>query len=161
MSPSTPRDRDPEGRPRNARPRDAAGRPLPVDADGVTPVDETRERSPEEACHEARRLIDDGRPFAAHEVFEGMWKRADNPGDQALWRGLTQLMVGLTHHQRGNDVGAATLLDRGAESLPAATDVPGIDPAAWATWGRRAAEQVRGGGDPPPPPALGRPAAGP
>ena len=90
-----------------------------------------------------------------------MWKRADNPGDQAVWRGLTQLMVGLTHHQRGNDVGAATLLDRGAESLPAATDVPGIDPAAWATWGRRAAEQVRGGGDPPPPPALGRPAAGP
>jgi len=156
VSTPSPRDRDPDGRPRNARPRDAAGRPLPMGAEGVTPVDETADRTPEQACDEAGELLRSGRPFAAHEVLEVMWKRADDPGDQALWRGLAQLMVGLTHHQRGNDVGAVTLLERGAESLPEGTHGPGIDADAWAAWGMRAAALVRRGDPPPPPPLLGR-----
>lgn len=34
------RDRDEEGRPRQARPRDKLGRPLPYGAEGVEPVSE-------------------------------------------------------------------------------------------------------------------------
>ena len=34
------RDRDEEGRPRQARPRDELGRPLPYGAEGVEPVSE-------------------------------------------------------------------------------------------------------------------------
>jgi hypothetical protein len=151
-----PRDRDAEGRPRNARPRDAAGRPLPVGEDGVAPVDETRERTAAEACAECRQLLDEGRPFAAHEVFEAMWKRAEEPAERALWRGLAQLMVGLTHVQRGNRVGAATLLERGADSLPDGRGPhPGlVDARRWAQWGNTAAALVRDGGDPPTPPGL-------
>jgi hypothetical protein len=128
-------------------------------AEGVVPVDDARARTPEEACREAGALLAEGRPFGAHEVLEAMWKRADDPGERALWRGLAQLMVGLTHHQRGNRVGAATLLARGAESLPTGTHPTGIDATAWAAWGTRAAEAVRGGGEPPAPPSLG-PVAG-
>jgi hypothetical protein len=71
---------------------------------------------PEQALDLAQQLIDSGRPFAAHEVLEGMWKTC--PADQRdLWRGLAQLAVGLTHLQRGNQAGAAALLRRGADRL--------------------------------------------
>ncbi len=78
---------------------------------------------PREALTEAQRLIDAGQPFSAHEVLEGSWKAAP-PAEKALWRALAQLAVGLTHAQRGNPVGAATLLTRGAAGLQALADVP-------------------------------------
>lgn len=93
------------------RPRDAAGRPLPPGRIGVDPVPDVP-RSPAEALAEARRLVDAGRPFAAHEVLEAVWK-ASPPAERDLWRGLAQLAVGLTHLQRGNLVGAQRLLLRG------------------------------------------------
>jgi hypothetical protein len=65
---------------------------------------------------EAQRLIDAGRPFTAHEVLEAVWKETTGP-QRALWRGLAQLAVGLTHQARGNRVGARALLRRGAETL--------------------------------------------
>jgi hypothetical protein len=97
------------------RPRDVAGRPLPPGSSGVEPV-EDRPRTPTEALAEADRLIHDDRPFAAHEVLEGVWKAAAQP-ERDLWRGLAQLAVGLTHLQRGNLVGGERLLRRGAASL--------------------------------------------
>ena len=55
------RDRDIEGRARQARPRDALGRPLPYGAEGVEPVSE--EPLPrQEALRTARELVDAGRP---------------------------------------------------------------------------------------------------
>jgi hypothetical protein len=122
----------------------------------VAPVDETRKRTPAQACDECRRLLDEGRPFAAHEVFEAMWKQSDDPSERALWRGLAQLMVGLTHFQRGNRVGAATLLERGAESLPGdqGPHPRSVDARPWAAWGTEAAALVREGGHPPVPPNL-------
>jgi len=64
----------------------------------------------------AQQLIDDGRPFHAHEVLEAAWKSAP-PGQRELWKGLAQIAVGLTHARRGNDRGAVTLLRRGAGAV--------------------------------------------
>ncbi len=61
----------------------------------------------------ARALAAEGRWFAAHDVLEEAWK-ADRSGP---WQGLAQLCVGMTHLQRGNRVGAARLLRRGAGTL--------------------------------------------
>ena len=100
---SNDRDRDPAGRARQARPRDALGRPLPYGAAGVEPVSE--EPLPqEETIAAARSLVAQGRPFSAHEVLEGRWKAAPEQ-ERELWQGLAQICVGLTHPLRGNDVG--------------------------------------------------------
>ena len=109
------RDRDADGRARQARPRDELGRPLPYGAEGVEPVSE-EPLPPAETIALARQLIDAGRPFAAHEVFEVRWKTCP-PDERELWQGLAQICVGLTHHLRGNPRGAARLVERGAGRL--------------------------------------------
>jgi uncharacterized protein len=106
------RDRDVAGRPRQERPRDALGRPLPYGATGVEPVSE-EPLPPLETVDLARRLVRDGRPFSAHEVLEARWK-AGPVEERDLWQGLAQICVGLTHAARGNSVGAVRLLQRGA-----------------------------------------------
>jgi uncharacterized protein len=123
------RDRDAAGRARNARPRDALGRPLPRDAAGQPPADD-RPRPPREALAIAQELIDAGRPFHAHEVLEAAWKAAP-PDERDLWQGLAQVAVGLTHALRGNARGAASLLRRGADRLAGypASGPHGIDVA--------------------------------
>lgn len=126
------RDRDDAGRARNARPRDASGRPLPRGATGVQRVPEDLVLSAEDAVAEAQRLLEGGNPFGAHEVLEGSWKAAPEP-ERGLWRALAQVAVGLTHAQRGNARGAVALLERGADGLrrwvgapPAGLDVTGV-----------------------------------
>lgn len=109
------RDRDAAGRPRQERPRDALGRPLPYGATGVEPVSE-EPLPPTETLELARELVREGRPFSAHEVLEARWK-AGPPEERDLWQGLAQLCVGLTHAARGNTVGAGRLLERGAARL--------------------------------------------
>ena len=83
-----PRDRDDRGRPRQARPRDALGRPLPYGTPGVAPVPE-EPLPPEETLREARRMLTEGRAFAAHEVLEARWKAAPAQ-ERDLWQGLAQ-----------------------------------------------------------------------
>jgi uncharacterized protein len=117
------RDRDPAGRARNARPRDGLGRPLPRGAVGVPRQPEGVPRTADEALDEAQGLFDAGRPFHAHEVLEDAWKAAPSE-ERALWKGLAQLAVGLTHAARGNPVGAARLLRRGAAAIAAYRDEP-------------------------------------
>jgi hypothetical protein len=115
MSGAGERDRDPAGRARQSRPRDALGRPLPYGTPGVEPVPE-EPLPPAESLTEARRLIEEGRAFAAHEVLEARWKAAPE-AERDLWQGLAQLCVGLTHAARGNRVGAERLVQRGATRL--------------------------------------------
>lgn len=115
--PKLDRDRDEQGRARNARPRDELGRPLPRGArEQLRAADEQAALPPEEALAEAQRLIDDGRPFYAHEVLEAVWHVAPED-ERAFWQGLAQVAVGLTHVQRGNAVGAVTLLRRGVDKI--------------------------------------------
>ena len=138
MRPDRDRDRDPGGRPRNARPRDALGRPLAGDGAGAgagaaggagagaqpragAGAGSGEDRIPDDlllAGPDAARLADDllraGRPFHAHEVLEASWKTGP-AGERDLWQGLAQIAVGLTHAQRGNARGAVALLSRGVE----------------------------------------------
>jgi uncharacterized protein len=109
------RDRDAAGRARNARPRDALGRPLRRGEPGEPPGDEPA-LAPDAALDLAQQLIDSGRPFRAHEVLEASWKAAP-AGERDLWQGLAQIAVGLTHAQRGNAHGAAALLRRGGRRV--------------------------------------------
>ena len=111
------RDRDAGGRARQARPRDALGRPLPYGAEGVDPVSEVP-LPPDEAIGVARELLGLGRPFAAHEVLEARWK-AGPTDERDLWQGLAQVCVAVTHAARGNEVGAGRLFDRAADRLAA------------------------------------------
>jgi len=138
------RDRDQDGRARNARPRDGLGRPLPYGAPGVERQPEGVVRTPEASLAEAQRLLDDGLPFHAHEVLEDAWKSAPEP-EQGLWRGLAQLAVGLTHAARGNTAGAAALLRRGAQNIaPYRDERPhGVDVDGLGAWAEDLADEVR------------------
>lgn len=137
MARDTDRDRDAEGRARNARPRDASGRPLPYGAAGVPrDDDEDEDLPPDEVLARAQAFLDEDRPFDAHDVLEAAWKAAPDD-ERRLWKGLAQLAVGLTHEQRGNARGAASLLRRGAETAaeaPEAAARHGVDLAALAGW---------------------------
>ena len=120
------RDRDPAGRPRNARPRDALGRPLDRAAPeaGQAGVPDDLAITGPEAARLADQLLREGRPFHAHEVLEAAWKSAP-PGERDLWQGLAQIAVGLTHARRGNANGAAALLRRGAQRIRSYQNQPG------------------------------------
>ena len=110
------RDRDQLGRPRNARPRDGLGRPLPRDADPQSDpgAPEIPDRlGQEDAVRLADQLLRAGRPFHAHEALEAAWKSGP-AAERDLWQGLAQIAVGLTHARRGNQAGAVRLLRRGA-----------------------------------------------
>lgn len=150
---------DPGGRPRgavrNTRPRDRLGRPLPYGSAGVDPVPVGLVRTPEETLDEAQRLLDEGRPFQAHEVLEDAWKAAP-AAERDLWRGLAQLAVGMTHAARGNRRGAATLLRRGA-TLLAPYERAGIDVPAIRAWAGRAAACAEAGRPLPAAPPLATP----
>ncbi|MGI5459872.1 DUF309 domain-containing protein [Streptomyces sp. CA-249302] len=147
------RDRDGDGRARNARPRDGLGRPLPYGAQGVSRQPEGVVRTPEQTVTEAQKLLDAGKPFHAHEVFEDAWKSGP-AAERELWRGMAQLAVGLTHAARGNVTGGARLLRRGAgavEQWAMETGEPqpyGMDLAGVVAWARGLAGEVeRDGGD--------------
>jgi len=143
MSPDLERERDESGRPRNARPRDELGRPLPRGAAGAVRVPDDLVLAPADSLVEAQRLLDEGRPFHAHEVLEATWKAAPD-AERELWQGLAQLAVGLTHALRENSTGAATLLRRGAERISGYAGEPpyGIDVTGLLDWSRSLAARL-------------------
>src|SRR3954447_21347228 len=126
------------------RARDALGRPVPADSpDAVAPVSE-EPLPPYEAVEFARELLAAGRAFSAHEVLEASWKAA--PADERdLWQRLAQVCVGITHLQRGNRVGAARLLRRGAGLLADRPRVYDVDPRAVAAQAVHIAAEIDAG----------------
>ncbi|HXT93302.1 MAG TPA: DUF309 domain-containing protein [Trebonia sp.] len=145
---ATQRDRDTAGRARNARPRDELGRPLPRSvADDVPRIPDDLVIAPAEAAELGGRLLAEGRPFHAHEVFEAAWKSLPGP-ERELWRGLAQIAVGLTHARRGNRSGAVALLRRGASHVAGFTaassevDVALLDPQRVAAQAMDLAERI-------------------
>jgi uncharacterized protein len=126
------RDRDESGRPRNTRPRDALGRPLPQGGDGVPRIPDDLDLPPAETLAYAQDLLDQGLAFNAHEVLEAAWKNGSDD-EKTLWQALAQLAVGITHVQRGNIKGAITVVRRASAGLaqnpkpaPYAIDVAGL-----------------------------------
>jgi uncharacterized protein len=142
------RDRNPEGRAENARPRDRFGRPLPRGS-----ADELAHRlapqevvgSVAEALDHAVRLFNAQRFFEAHEFFEWIWKSDEVPGDdREFWKGVTQVAVGFTHAQRGNASGAVTLLERACRYMaPYPARYQGIDAEALCEGARRVIVAIR------------------
>lgn len=104
-------------------------------------------RAPGQSVAEAQALLDAGRPFHAHEVFEDAWKSGPE-GERGLWQGLAQLAVGLTHSARGNTKGGARLLLRGAGAIGdwssrCGEEKPyGIGVAALVSWAEALAEEL-------------------
>ncbi|WP_436739804.1 DUF309 domain-containing protein [Streptomyces sp. BBFR102] len=149
VRPDRGRDRDAEGRARNARPRDGLGRPLSYDAPGVPRAPEGVVRTAGASVDEAQELLRAGRPFHAHEVFEDAWKSGPT-GQRALWRGLAQTAVGLTHAARGNTTGGARLLRRGADEVErwaasggaVGASPGGLDAGGVVAWARALADRV-------------------
>ena len=126
------------------RARDALGRPVPAGSpEAVEPVSEEA-LPPLDAVRLARELLAAGRAFSAHEVLEASWKAAPDT-ERELWQGLAQVCVGLTHLQRGNRVGAARLLRRGAGLLSGRQPAYDVDVPRVAADALRLAEQVETG----------------
>ena len=133
---------------RPVRGRDAAGRPVPLDSpEAVEPVPEEA-LPPDDALALARDLLERGRPFFAHDVLEAAWKAAPQ-AERLLWQGLAQVCVGLTHLQRGNPVGGARLLRRGAdrleEHLSTGATTHGVDVTRTVATARARADAVESG----------------
>lgn len=121
------RDRDDAGRPRNTRPRDALGRPLPHGSEGVARIPDDLDLPPAETLAYAQELLDKGMAFHAHEVLEAAWKNGPDT-ERTLWQSLAQLAVGITHVQRGNTKGALGVLSRARAGLADVTSVAhGVD----------------------------------
>jgi uncharacterized membrane-anchored protein len=128
------------------RARDALGRPVTAgDPAAVAAVSE-QALPPAEAVRAARALLLDGRAFSAHEVLEASWKAAP-AAERALWQGLAQLCVGVTHLQRGNRVGAARLLRRGAGHLTGRPSAYGVDVPAVTTQALALAAAIEAGAE--------------
>lgn len=126
------------------RARDALGRPVPSGSpDAVVPVAEEA-LAPADAIRLARRLLAQGRAFAAHEVLEACWRTAP-ADDRNLWQGLAQICVGLTHLQRGNRVGAGRLVRRGVGRLAGRPVQYGVDVPELVRQGTRWADALDAG----------------
>ncbi|GAB3693237.1 DUF309 domain-containing protein [Nocardiopsis oceani] len=141
------RDRNETGQAQNQRPRDRYGRPMPHGSVGeVERVPDDAEFTVDEGLAEAQRLLDGGYAFTAHEVLEAVWKSSPE-AEREMWRGLAQTAVGVTHAQRGNRVGAARLLRRGADQVePFGPDAPhGIAVAGVAGFARALADDLDSG----------------
>lgn len=126
---------------RPRRPRDAFGRPLAPDPQATSEPD-PEALPPRETLRVGQQLLDEGRAFRAHEVFEARWK-ADTGPERDLWRGLAQVAVAITHAQRGNDHGRVALLERAAVTLAPWQDMRpyDLDVAAVRAWALSAATE--------------------
>lgn len=135
------RDRDERGRPRNLRPRDALGRPMPRDAAGAIEEEELPD-DPDELLRIGVDHFNAGRFFQAHEAWETAWHPSPEP-EREFWQGITQVAVGFTHHGRGNPTGAVTLLRRGAGKIESYGErFHGFPAAAVAAAASRAADRI-------------------
>ena len=141
-TPRVERDRDPGGRPQNARPRDRLGRPLPRDVRVGEWAEEHAPADLDEALALGVALWNDERFFEAHELLEHVWHAAPEE-DRRFWQGVIQVAVGCTHHQRGNHVGTIALLRRAASKLDGYPDVHhGVDVEQLRVFARGAADAV-------------------
>ncbi len=114
-----------------SRPRDRLGRPLPagsVPPGDVPPVPDLVGESDAVVWDTAMRLLADGLPFHAHEVFEDRWRIARREGSPHAdaWRAVAQWGAALTQAARGNASGARRLAERTLASLDAAAQVPEV-----------------------------------
>jgi uncharacterized protein len=113
------RPRNPDAPPKQGRPRDELGRPLPYGAAGRLAMEDFDSFSLERNHELGVGHFNAGRFFPAHEAWETCWKQAKGTPEAEFFKGLSQLGAGYVHLQRANAHGAFTLLRRGAGRLAA------------------------------------------
>lgn len=141
------RDRDAQGRPANARPRDRYGQPLPRgsrDELGDRPDPDEIGTTFEATLGQAVALFDAERFFEAHDFFEHIWKSEwVEDADRNFWKGVTQVAVGCVHTQRRNQGGATALLESAVAYLePYPATYYGVDAGALVAEARALAARV-------------------
>jgi uncharacterized protein len=93
-------------------------------------------------------LVRAGDGFAAHEVFEDLWREAA-PAERDFFQGLVHVAVAPYQEARGHAVGMASQLEKARRRLaPYAPRHRGVDVAALVAWAERA---LAAGSCPPPP----------
>jgi predicted metal-dependent hydrolase len=110
------RDRNADGAPENARPRDRTGRPLPYGTTRTDLAEEWEVGTVEEALAAGQWLWDQQRYFEAHECLEHVWHHAPAE-DRTFWQGVIQVAVACVHHQRGNARGVAATCRKALANL--------------------------------------------
>jgi uncharacterized protein len=103
--------------------RDRLGRPLrgeKIATDSFPQVPHRGFISSEQAWNEISDYLAKDLPFHVHEVAEQRWRCAP-AADAALWQACAQMAAALTHHARGNDIGAARLEERARITLATST----------------------------------------
>src|SRR5919109_3958351 len=111
------RPRDPNAPPKQKRPRDELGRPLPHEAENKLELEDYDSLTVEENHRLGIGHLNAGRFFPAHEAWETCWKQAKGTDDAEFFKGPSQLGAGYVHYMRGNPHGAHTLLRRGAKRI--------------------------------------------
>jgi len=140
------RDRDDDGRPEQARPRDRSGRPLPYGTDVTELVEEHAYDTLDQALAIGVDLWRRQRYFEAHECLEEVWHEAAE-ADREFWKGVIQVAVGAVHVQRDNPDGAVTLWNRAADYLdPYPDEHHGVDVGSLRRLARDGAVRVAAGG---------------
>jgi hypothetical protein len=92
---------------------------------------------------EGLALVRAGRGFAAHELFEDLWRAAE-PAERDLYQGLVHVAVATYQDGRGNSVGRTRQLEKALRRLsPYAPAYEGIDVEALVRWSRASLD--RGG----------------
>jgi len=121
------RDRNAQGRPENARPRDRLGRPLRHDTDETLLAEEHAYETVEDALSTGVELWNEQRFFEAHECLEDVWHHATDD-DRTFWQGVIQVAITCCHHQRGNDRGWQAMARKALDNLQSAPAIHrGID----------------------------------
>jgi hypothetical protein len=81
-------------------------------------------------------LVRGGQGFAAHELFEELW-RAAAAGERDLYQGLVHVAVATYQDGRGNEVGRTRQLEKAIRRLePYAPEYAGVDIGALLAWSR-------------------------
>ena len=87
---------------------------------------------------EGLRLVREGEGFAAHELFEQLWRSAA-PAERDFYQGLVHVAVAPYQELRGNAPGSRRQLEKAVRRLsPYAPAHRGVDVAALLAWAERA-----------------------
>jgi predicted metal-dependent hydrolase len=65
---------------------------------------------------EGLALVSSGQGFAAHELFEDLWRAAE-PAERDLYQGLVHVAVATYQDTRGNEVGRTRQLEKALRRL--------------------------------------------
>jgi uncharacterized protein len=92
---------------------------------------------------EGLALVRAGQGFAAHELFEELWRAAE-PAERDLYQGLVHVAVATYQDGRGNAVGRTRQLEKALRRLePYAPAYGGVDIEELLAWSRAALARGR------------------